>query len=300
MADKLAGMQMFVRVVEAGSFAAAAALSNVTATMAAKHIREIEQRLAAKLLHRTTRRHQLTEIGALYYERCKRALYEFEQAEASAAELRTDPRGKLRIIAPVSFGSESLAPALADFLERYPLISVDLVLDNTPVDLMGEDYHLAVHIGEIHSNSLVARPLQAYRRILAAAPAYLDRHGQPATPEQLGDHQCLGLAYWGKKEFFWALTGPGQQVRHVPVVGRFTANDGRALRTAALQGTGIVLLPEMLLAGDLAAGRLSPVLAQWCHSPTPIYLVYPRDQRPTAMLRSAIDFLVERLAPTFG
>lgn len=300
MADKLAGMQMFVRVVEAGSFAAAAELSQVTATMAAKHIREIEQRLAAKLLHRTTRKHQLTEIGALYYERCKRALHEFEQAEASADELRNDPRGKLRIVAPVSFGSESLAPALADYLERYPQISVDLVLDNTPVDLMGADYHLAIHIGEVHGDYLVARPLQAYRRILAAAPSYLERHGHAATPEQLCEHQCLGLAYWGKKEFFWALTGPAQQVRHVPVVGRFTANDGRALRTAALQGTGIVLLPEMLLAGDLAAGRLQQVLPGWCHAPTPIHLVYPRDQRPTAMLRSAIDFLVERLAPTPG
>lgn len=296
MADKLAGMQMFVRVVEAGSFAAAAELSNVTATMAAKHIREIEQRLAAKLLHRTTRKHQLTEIGALYYERCKRALHEFEQAEASAAELRTDPRGRLRIVAPVSYGSESLAPVLAHYLEQYPQISVDLVLDNTPVDLMRDEFHLAIHIGELHSNDLVARPLHGYRRILAAAPAYLARHGQPDAPQALCTHPCLGLSYWGKKEFFWALSGPEQQVRHVPVGGRFTANDGRALRAAALQGTGIVLLPEMLIASDLAAGRLCAVLPAWCHLPTPMYLVYPRDQRPTAMLRSAIDFLVERLA----
>lgn len=287
---------MFVRVVEAGSFAAAAAISNVTATMAAKHIREIEQRLGAKLLHRTTRKHQLTEIGALYYERCKRALYEFEQAEASAAELRSSPRGRLRIVAPVSFGSEKLAPVLAEYLEKYPEVSVDLALDNAPVDLMREDYHLAIHIGDIDSGDLVAHPLHAYRRILAAAPAYLARHGQPDAPEQLREHVCLGLSYWRKKEFFWALVGPDQQLCHVPVEGRFTANDGRALRAAALQGTGIVLQPEMLLANDLAEGRLLPVLPGWSHAPTPMYLVHARDLRPTAMLRSAIDFLVARFA----
>jgi DNA-binding transcriptional LysR family regulator len=289
-------MQMFVRVVEAGSFAAAAEISHVTATMAAKHIREIEQRLGAKLIHRTTRTHQLTETGALYYERCKRALYEFEQAEASAEELRSSPRGRLRIVAPVSFGSETLAPVLADYLDRHPEVRVDLTLDNAPVDLIRERYHLAIHIGALDSNEVVARPLQAYRRILAAAPSYLARHGQPEAPEQLRDHCCLGLSYWRNKEFFWTLSGPEQQIRHVPVDGRFTANDGRALRAAALQGMGIVLLPEMLLASDLATDQLRPILPAWCHAPTPMYLVHARDQRPTAMLRSAIDFLAERFA----
>ena len=287
-------MQMFVRVVEAGSFAAAAEISNVTATMAAKHIREIEQRLGAKLLHRTTRKHQLTETGALYYERCKRALHEFEQAEASAEELRSSPRGTLRMVAPVSFGSETLAPVLAAFLDRHPEVRVDLTLDNAPVDLIRERYHLAIHIGAIDSNDVVARPLQAYRRILAAAPSYLARHGRPDVPEQLREHACLGLSYWRNKEFFWTLSGPKQEIRHVPVEGRFTANDGRALRAAALQGMGIVLLPEMLLASDLAADRLRPVLPAWCHAPTPMYLVHARDQRPSALLRSAIDFLAGR------
>jgi DNA-binding transcriptional LysR family regulator len=296
MTDKLAGMQMFVRVVEAGSFAAAAEISNVTATMAAKHIRDIEQRLGAKLLHRTTRKHQLTEIGALYYERCKRTLDEFEQAESSAAELRTSPRGRLRIAAPVSFGSERLAPALTEYLERNPEVSVELTLNNAPVDLMHGDYHLAIHVGHLDSGDLVAHPLHDYRRILAAAPSYLERYGFPEEPEQLRDHMCLGLSYWQKKEFFWTLTGPDAELRHVPVSGRFTANDGRALRAAALCGMGIVLQPDMLLMNDLATGNLLPVLADWSHVRTPMYLVHARDQRPTAMLRTAIDFLVRRFA----
>lgn len=296
MTDKLAGMEMFVRVVETGSFAAAAAISNVTSTMAAKHVREIERRLGAKLLHRTTRKHQLTETGALYYERCKRALHEFEQAEASADELRSTPRGRLRMVAPVSFGSERLAPVLAAYLERHPEVSVDLTLDNAPTHLLREDYHLAIHVGALDSADLVARPLQAYRRVLAASPAYIARHGQPEAPGQLRDHACLGISYWGKKEFFWALSGPGNQQCHVPVVGPFSANDGRALRAAALAGTGIVLQPEMVLEGDLDAGRLVPVLPAWSHAPTPVQLVYPRDRQPTAMLRTVIDFLVEQLA----
>ncbi len=296
MSDKLAGMQMFVRVVEAGSFAAAAELAGVTPTMAAKHVREIEARLGAKLLHRTTRRHRLTEIGALYYERCKRTLFEFEQAEASAAELHESPRGRLRIVAPVSFGSERLAPALADYLALHPQVSVDLALDNTPADLLRDDYHLAVHVGELDSADLVAHPLDDYLRLLAAAPSYLERHGAPATPDQLRDHASLGLAYWRRKEFFWTLAGPGEALRHVPVAGRFTANDGRALRAAALSGTGIALLPEILIEQDLAAGRLIRVLPGWHHVRTPMQLVHARDLRPTAMLRSAIDFLVARLA----
>ncbi|WP_347557907.1 LysR family transcriptional regulator [Robbsia sp. KACC 23696] len=294
MADKLAGMQMFVRVVEAGSFASAAAISDVTPTMVAKHIREIEQRLGAKLLHRTTRRHQLTEVGALYYERCKRALHEFEQAEASAAELRSTPRGTLRIVAPVSFGSERLTPVLTEYLEIHPEANIDLVLDNAPIDVIREGYHLAIHIGDIDSADLVARPLNAYRRILAASPDYVKRYGQPETPEQLREHRCLGLSYWRTREFFWTLVGPDEQQCHVPVKGRFTASDGRALRAAALQGVGIALQPELLLADDIASGRLLPILPAWCYAAAPMYLVHARDQRPTALLRTAIDFLTAR------
>jgi len=291
--DRLAGMAMFIRVVEAGSFAAAAEASRVSATMVAKHIRTIELRLGAKLLHRTTRRHQLTEVGRLYYERCKHALAEVELAEASASELRASPRGRLRLVAPVSFGSESLVPALVEYLAQNPEVSVELTLDNRAPDLIGEGYELGFFIGEISAGDLVARPLQPYRRILAAAPVYLERHGRPETPAELLDHQCLGLSYW-RRQGHWHLAGPDGEVMEVPVKGRFTANQGAALRTAALCGAGIVLQPELLLAGDIAEGRLERVLPGWSYRPVPMYLVYAQDRRPTAMLRSAIDFLVAR------
>jgi DNA-binding transcriptional LysR family regulator len=290
--DKLAGMAMFVRVVESGSFTAAATASDVSPTMAAKHVRTIEQRLGARLLHRTTRRQQLTEVGHLYYERCKRVLAEVALAEASASELQASPRGLVRLVAPVSFGTHNLVPVLADYLARHLEVNVELTLDNRVPDLINDGYELGLHIGEIDTVGLVARPLRAYRRILAAAPSYLAQHGQPEHPEQLDAHSCLGLSYWRHHDR-WHLAGPDGELCEVLVKGRFSSNQGGALRNAALHGAGIVLQPEALLADDIAAGRLVSVLPAWSYKPTPMYLIYAQDSRPTAKLRSVIDLLLK-------
>ncbi len=282
-----------MRVVESGSFSAAAELSQVSATMVAKHIRTIEERLGARLLHRTTRRQQLSDVGRLYYERCKQVLAEVELAEASASELQASPRGQLRLIAPVSFGSHSLVPALSDYMRRHPEVSVELTLDNRKPNLLDEGFELGIHIGDIDDPGLVARPLQPYRRQLAAAPSYLAQRGELQHPRELSEHECLGLSYWRRHDR-WRLVGPEGEVCAVTVRGRFTANQGNALRIAALHGVGIVLQPEVVLADDLAAGRLLPVLPAWSLMPSPMYLIYPQDRRPTAKLRSVVDFLLAR------
>lgn len=289
----LANMEMFVRVVEAGSFAAAAEASGVTPTMVAKHIKAIEQRLGATMLHRTTRRQQLSDVGRLYYERCKQALAEVAHAEASASELQSNPSGNLRIIAPVSFGSHRLVPAIAEYMAKNPAVNVELTLDNRRPNLLDGGHELGILIGDITDTGLVARPLQPYRRVLAASPGYLKRHGRPKHPEDLAEHVCLGLSYWRRSDH-WRLIGPKGASCAVTVQSRFTANQGEALRIAALSGLGIVLQPEPVLANDLASGRLLPVLPGWSLKPSPMYLIYPQDQYPTAKLRSAIDFLVER------
>lgn len=291
--NKLAGMEMFVRVVESGSFSAAAEISQVSATMVAKHIRAIEDRLGTRLLHRTTRRQQLSDVGRLYYERCKHVLADVELADASASELQSTPRGRLRLIAPVSFGSHSLVPALREYMDLHPGVSIELTLDNRRPSLLDEGFELGIHIGDIDEPGLVARPLQPYRRQLAAAPDYLARHGQLERPEQLAAHECLGLSYWRRHDR-WRLVGPGGETCNVTVQGRFTANQGNALRIAALNGIGIALQPEAVLADDLAAGRLVPVLPGWSLAPSPMYLIYAQNLRPTAKLRSAIDFLLAR------
>ena len=290
--DKLAGMAMFVRVVESGNFTAAATVSGVSSTMVAKHVRTIEQRLGARLLHRTTRRQHLTEVGRLYYERCKRVLTEVELAEASASELHASPRGLVRLVAPVSFGSQILAPVLADYLARHPEVEVELTLDNRAPDLINEGYELGIQIGDIDAVGLVARQLRPYRRILAASPRYLAQYGQPGHPEHLNVHSCLGLSYWRHHDR-WHLLGPNDELCVVSVRGRFSSNQGSALRTAAIHGVGIVLQPEMLLAEDITAGRLVPVLPAWSYKPTPMYLIYALDTRPTAKLRSVIDLLLQ-------
>ncbi|WP_130617523.1 LysR family transcriptional regulator [Dyella amyloliquefaciens] len=291
--DTLANMAMFVRVVESGSFAAAAEASGVSATMAGKHIRAIEQRLGARLLHRTTRRQQLTEVGRLYYERCKLVLADVELAERSALELQAAPRGRLRITAPMSFGSRRLTPAITDYLQRFPDVSVELSLDNRVLDFVDEGYELAIRIGAISDPQLVARPLQPYRMLLAASPAYLGRRGTPVHPRDLSAHVCLGLSNWRRRDQ-WRLVGPGDESCDVPVHGRLAVDHGDALRIAALHDAGIVLQPEVLLADDLAEGRLLTVLPGWEPPATPMHLLYAQDRRPTAKLRSMIDFLLER------
>lgn len=290
--NKLASMEMFVRVVEAGSFRAVAEASGISATMVAKHVDALEKQLGVRLLHRTTRRHHLSEVGKLYYERCRSVLAEVELADASVSELQVTPQGRLRMLAPVSFGTHCLVPALARLMDRHPDVAVDLTLDNRAVNPVGEGYELGIHVGRVEDPSLVARPLRPYRRCLAAAPAYLERHGHPEHPRQLGEHACLGLSYWRKFDR-WKLIGPDGEVCLVDVQGRFTANQGEALRLAAIHGQGIVLQPEPVLAGDLASGQLQAVLPDWSFVTTPLYLVYAQDRRPTAKLRVAVEFLLE-------
>lgn len=286
-------MEMFVRVVEAGSFAAAADISRVSPTMVAKHVAEIERRLGVRLLHRTTRRQQLSDVGRLYYDRCKRALAEVERAEASALELQESPRGNLRLVAPVSFGSHCLVPALGEYMSLHPDVTVDLILDNRHPNLGDGGFELGIYIGEANEPGIVARPLRPYRRILAASPEYIRQHGEPSDPQQLREHLCLGPSYW-RKHNQWQLVTVDGRVASVTVSGRFTANQGEALRMAALRGMGIVLQPEVVLADDLASGRLSPVLPDWSLKPSPMFLIYPQDARPSAKLRSVVDFLMER------
>lgn len=292
---KLANMEMFVRVVECGSFTKAAEVSNVSPTMVAKHIRIIEKRLGARLLHRTTRRQYLTEVGRLYYERCKSALAEVARAESSASELQASPRGIIRLVAPISFGNQILVPLLINYLSSHPDVNVDLILDNRVADLIHENYDVGIQIGEIDAPDLVARPLRPYRRILAAAPSYIVKYGKPNHPQQLSAHSCLGLTYWRHHDR-WQLIGPNDMQYEITVKGRFSANQGSALRTAALLGAGIILQPEMLVEDDIKAGRLIHVLPEWAFKTTPMNLIYAQDTRPTAKMRSIIDFLVQYLA----
>lgn len=290
--DRLESMAIFVRAVERGSFAAAAEEFRLTGTMVGLHVRSLEERLGSRLLNRTTRSQSLTEVGRLYYERCKRILEDIDDAEASAAQLHGAPRGRLRVMAPVSFGVHALAPACADFLAAHPEMAIDLVVDDRLVDAVEEGFEVVVRIGELADSTMVARPLSPYRSIICAAPAYLEKHGRPMRPEDLAGHACLGFAHpvAGRE---WRLRGPQGDIR-VPVSLAMTANNGEALRMAALGGLGIIMQPEILLEDDVRAGRLVPLLAGFAPLPRPMHVLTLSHRRPTPKVRAFVDFLLLR------
>lgn len=290
--DLLTSMATFVRVVETGSLAAAAKELRLSAAMVGKHLGSLEHRLDARLLNRTTRRQSLTEVGATYYERCKLALASVADAEASVQTLRQAPRGVLRVVAPVTFGVQCLAPALADFLRQNREIKVELTLNDRPVDLIADGYEAAIRIGKLEDSSLIACPLQPYRMLVCASPDYLARHGQPKLPKDLDRHNCIGFMYSDRRDT-WRLMGSDGEHR-VRVHGNFVANHGTALRAAALAGIGIVMQPEALLAEEVKAGRLKILLADYAPPARPMHLVYLPERRITPKLRTFVDFIVER------
>lgn len=291
-------MEIFVEVIDSGSFTAAAERFDLSPVMVGKHIRQLEERLGARLLTRTTRRQSLTEIGRQYGERCRQILADIAAAETGAEAMRAAPRGLLKVSAPVTFGSQLLAPAVADYLGQHAEVSVELVLNDRVVDMVEEGIDAAVRIGDLDDSSLVARPLMPYRMQICASPDYLARAGVPQTPADLVRHQCLDYLHWSR-HLRWKLgrsNGGGEDAADqadVPA-SRFRSNNGQALRMAALRGYGIVMQAEMLLDQDIAAGRLQPVLQDYLPQPRAMHLLYPRDRRPTPKLTSFVEFMLAR------
>lgn len=290
--DRLTSMAIFVRVVEKGSLAAAAEEFCTSATMVGKHLRALEDHLGGRLLNRTTRRQSLTDLGREYYDRCKQILADVEAADGIADAMQAVPRGVLRVTAPSSFGSHGLIAALPDYFARYPEVGVDLSLDDRVVDLVEERFEVAIRIGSLPDSNLVARRLADYRTVICASPSYLARHGVPKYLADLQAHDCLGFSNWKIRDE-WHLKGPrGRET--VRVQGPFQANSGQALRMAALSGMGIVMQPEVLLAEDLAAGRLVHLLPDYETFARPMHVVYLADRYSKPKLRSFVDFVVER------
>ncbi|OFA04569.1 LysR family transcriptional regulator [Duganella sp. HH101] len=298
--DKLRSMEIFVAVVDAGNFTAAASAFQLSPVMVGKHIAHLEATLGARLLTRTTRRQSLTEIGAQYVEQCRAILAQIAAAETGAEAMRSVPRGRLRITAPVSFGSEWLAPAISDYLRLHPEVSVDLSLNDRMVDMVEEGYDAAVRIGALDDSAMIARPLFNYGMAICASPAYLKKHGTPQTPDDLAHHECLDFMV-GSVGVRWRLQSVhevhhGRSKRALPA-SRFRTNSGQALRVAALKDFGILMQAEVLLAQDIAAGRLVPILCDYLPPARPMNLVYSRDRRATPKLTTFIDFVVERFGP---
>jgi DNA-binding transcriptional LysR family regulator len=295
--DRFVSMSIFIRVVERGSFAAAAVGSGMTATMVGNHIRALERRLGARLLNRTTRRQNLTEIGHGYYEQCVSILAQVQSAEIDARDMRARPRGRPRVSAPIIYATCRLAPAMSDYLERYPDVHVELVLNDRVVDLADGGFDAAIRVGALSDSNLIARPLTPSPRIVCAAPAYLSKHGTPATPKDLEKHHCLafGVASGPERDWHFTLADGSKQTVRVP--GRLDVTGGLALREAALAGLGIILQPELMLEHDIATGKLIRLFADLPAPTFPVHIVYLPERKLTAKLASFVDFVVSRFGP---
>ncbi|ULU26663.1 LysR family transcriptional regulator [Dyella terrae] len=293
--DRFESMAVFVEIVRTGSLTATAERFGLSPSMVGKHLNALEARLGTKLLHRTTRRHQLTEAGALYFERCRDILDRVEAADDDAAALRGDPSGQLRIAAPISFGVTQLAPAMAAFQAKYPGVDIELVLTDAPVDPVGDGIDLAFRIGPLADSSLIARSLPPYyRMVVCASPDYLARRGTPATPDDLLTHDCLGHTRWGPRHA-WRFEGH-DGLHEVPVTYRLRVDNGPALREAALAGGGIILQPLGLVKTDLETGRLRRLLEGYSARGRDFYLLYARDVELPAKLRAFVEFALDHFS----
>lgn len=288
--DRFSCMQVFVKAVELGSISAAAVELDLSSQVAGKHIRFLEQALEIKLLNRTTRQQSLTDAGRIYYEKAKHILAEMEEAEAFLAETRSTPRGKLRISAPVTFGNHALAPAITEFLKRYPEVSVELNLSNRKIDLVEEGYDIIFRSGELQDSGLLSRGLAPYKLVLCASPDYIRNSPVLETPDDLKHHECLVFTH-SILRTQWSFKGP-DGISSALITGRFWTNSGEALRAAAIAGQGLLLQPYELVADDLVNGRLIQVLTEYQPVVGSLHILYSRDRRMTPKLKSFIDFIV--------
>lgn len=289
--DRFASMEAFVRVVDAGSFTRAAERLGVTRAAVSKHVRQLEEHLGVRLLNRTTRQVALTETGATFYERATSILDDMAEAELAASRLNEEPRGVLRVAAPMSFGTLHLADAIGDFMTHWPDVTVQLSLNDRFVDLIEEGFDVGVRIGNLSDSSLIARKIAPMPIVLCAAPDYLRKHGAPASPDELRKHDCL---HYGNLETggSWKLEDRSGTTRSVNITSRICVNNGDVLRKVALAGQGIALLPSFLILDDVRAGTLSHVLPAYTAPEASLYALYPPNRYLAAKVRVFIDHLV--------
>jgi DNA-binding transcriptional LysR family regulator len=293
--DRITSMVAFVKAVEMGSFSAAGEVLQMSAQLVGKHVNHLEQRLGLRLLNRTTRRQSLTDFGQAFYERCKIILAEVETAESMAAQTHATPSGRLRINAPVSFGMQTLARRLPEFMKANPLVKVELSLANRAVDLIDEGYDVVFRVGQLSDSGLVARPLAPYRLVLCAAPDYLHDKPEITTPWDLQDHECLGFSHTELRTH-WTFDGPEGRIM-VPVSGRLMVDHGEPLLCAALAGLGVMLQPLELVEPYLQQGKLIALLPDFPVPSRPLHVLYAPDRRLTPKLRSFLDFATMAFGP---
>ncbi|HTT40631.1 MAG TPA: LysR family transcriptional regulator [Burkholderiales bacterium] len=294
--DRLEAMQMFVRIVETGSFSAVAQELGTTQPTISKQLTALEKRFKTRLLNRSTRSLTLTQPGASFYERCKQIVGEVREAEGALGRLQATLTGTLHVNGSIALGQIFLTPMMLKFQHLYPELTVELSLNDRFIDLVDEGVDVAVRLGRLADSSLVARFLGRTRRVLCATPGYLGTHGAPEKPEDLAQHNCLLYAYLSTGNE-WAFKAADEEIR-VRVQGNFKANNGHAIREALLVGAGVALMPDWLIHDQLERGELTVLLPEFATEPLEINAVYPSSRHLSAKVRTLIDFLQAEFAAT--
>jgi DNA-binding transcriptional LysR family regulator len=292
--DRLAAIQAFVRVVEAGSFARAAERTGAPTSTLSRQVAALEASLGTRLLNRTTRKLSLTEGGQAFYERAVQILADLAEAEALASSSTAAPRGTLRLACSYAMGVQRVAPAIASFVARYPQVRFEVSVSDRIVDLVEEGIDLAIRIGQVGSEQLVARRLGTMRLLLCAAPAYLKAHGVPRVPADLATHAAITYAY-APNPRVWSLVDRAGRSEEVRVGGPLHSNSGDLAVAAAIAGLGIVFEPDFIVGPALATGRLVRVLPEYTSAPGEIWAVYPSRRHVSAKVRLFVDHFARQL-----
>jgi DNA-binding transcriptional LysR family regulator len=281
------GLETFVEVVNCGSFSTAADKLSVSKSHVSKQIARLEDRLGARLLNRTTRTVKLTDVGAGYYSRCSQILSDLEEAELAISNLQQTPRGSLRITAAGHFGEKYIGPAVADFLAKYPGLSIEINFTSRTLDIVEEGYDLAIRFGRLQDSSLIARKIASRRMYMCASPEYIKNHGRPEVLEDLKQHNCL-------RGFMssWPIEVNKELINH-KVSGNWRSNNGNTLLVAAERGIGVVQLPHFYIQEQLASGKLVEVLPEYNGFDTSTWAVYPHNRHLSTKVRMLVDFLIE-------
>ncbi|WP_423186170.1 LysR family transcriptional regulator [Alishewanella sp. d11] len=283
------GISEFVAVAEQQSFTKAAKQLAMSVAQVSRNIAELEATLAIKLLYRSTRSVSLTEEGKLYLQHCRHLVSSLEEANRTLANLSATPRGLIKLTAPVYYGETHLAPLLHQFLLQYPDTELEVQLTNDKLDLVQGGFDLAIRLGNLEDSSLIARKLASRTQYLVASPAYLAKYGTPQSLEQLGKQQCLTGTLG-----IWRFMQQQKPITYRPQ-GRLVCNSGVALRDAALQGLGLVQLPDYYVAEYLTDGRLISVLDHLRQPDEGIWALYPQNRHLSAKVRRLVDFLAAAL-----
>jgi LysR family transcriptional regulator for bpeEF and oprC len=291
--DRLQAMEVFVRVVDTGAFTRAAEVLHMPKATVTTLVQNLESHLGAKLLNRTTRRVNVTPDGAAYYERCTRILAEVEETESALGRNKSNPRGRLRVDVPVTFGRRVLVPALPDFFARYPEIRLEIGCSDRPVDLIEEGVDCVVRGGVQPDSTLVARRVGMVDFISCATPGYLKHHGMPVHPHDLMRHHCI--SYFSSKTgriMGWDFSKDGERI-DLQLDGVVALNDGEAYLEAGLAGLGIVQAATFMVKDALASGRLTRVLADWQIDPLPVWIMYPQNRHLSAKVRVFVEWIAD-------